>query len=51
MFQMKLVEKIKLQMLRSVTFSENRAVRGICRKIWWSQRGRKWQYGGALHVE
>ena len=21
-----------------------------CRKLWWSQRGRRWQYGGALHA-
>ena len=49
-FQIKVVEKIKILILCPTTFSENRAVYEIMSKIWWSQTSRKRQHGGALHA-
>ena len=50
MFQIEVVEKIKIHILCTVAFSENRAIYAIMSKTWWGQTGRKWQYGGALHA-
>jgi hypothetical protein len=49
-FQIKVVEKIKILILCPTTFTENRAVYETMLKIWWSQTSRKRQHGGALHA-
>ena len=52
MLKTKGVEKIKTQILRSLTFFPPKIVPFVreCRKMWWSQGSRRWQYGGALHA-
>ena len=52
MFQMKIVEKIKLHILCSVAFSPKIVpfYEIMSKNVWWSQRGRRWQHCGALHA-
>jgi len=40
----KTVEKIKIRILCSATFSKSRAVNEITWKKWYMQAGHKWQY-------
>jgi hypothetical protein len=51
MFQIKFAEKLKAHILCSVTsFRKSCRLWDNVEKMWWSQGGRKWQYGSPLHV-
>jgi hypothetical protein len=48
-FQIKVMQEINIHVLYPIFFLPRKSCR-LCREVWWSQRGRKWQYGRALHA-
>jgi hypothetical protein len=51
MFQIKVVQKTKIHILRPIIFfSENRAICEIMSKMWRNQKRFKWKYGGTFHA-